>query len=160
MDTTSTASPEAVIAGLTDFTDRRPDIWPGLSRKEYKVYEVGPNWAEVREGSSKSIWARERYDWSTPGRVSWTVMESPFSSTGDSVTVTVEPKGAGSHLHIVWHRRGKTAGSRMFLGALSLFMGSFLKRYVRKTLDGIAEGTLPEPAAPQDRGPEEPPSPS
>jgi hypothetical protein len=65
----SSASPEQVIDGLTDFSDRRPDLWPGLNPKMYRVYEVGDTWADVREGNSDAIWARERYDWSTPGMV-------------------------------------------------------------------------------------------
>ena len=133
--------PDSVVAALTDFSDRRPDVWSGLKREQYEVYEVGDTWAEVREGSSKSIWARERYDWSTPGTVKWTVVDSPFSSTGDSVTVTASPSGTGSKVHIAWRRRGKTVLSKVMLAILSLFMGTVLKRYVKKTLDGIAAGT-------------------
>ena len=29
-----------VIDALTDFSDRRPDVWPGLARELYEVYSV------------------------------------------------------------------------------------------------------------------------
>jgi hypothetical protein len=156
VDVETKLPPEGVIAALTDFSDRRPDIWSGLNRDQYEVYEVGDTWAEVREGSNKKIWARERYDWSTPGTVTWTVIDSPFSSTGDCLSATVTPSGTGSHVHISWRRKGMTAGSRVMLGFLRLFMPTILRRYVtsaswrsptmKETLDGIASGTSPGPA--------------
>src|SRR4051794_18185027 len=48
-DVESSAAPERVIAGLTDFTPRRPELWPGLNAAMYRVYEVGDTWAEVQE---------------------------------------------------------------------------------------------------------------
>jgi hypothetical protein len=37
----------------------------------YQVHEVGPDWAEVTEGSkiAGGVWAWERYEWSAPGVV-------------------------------------------------------------------------------------------
>jgi hypothetical protein len=60
IDIESSASSERVIAGLTDFTERRPELWPGLSRKKYRVFEGGDTWADVQEGNNDMIWARER----------------------------------------------------------------------------------------------------
>src|SRR5215210_6865526 len=91
----SPAQPASVIAALTDFTSRRPELWPGLARDQYAVYEVGDTWADVREGSGKSVWARERYDWSKPGEVSWTVQDSSFSTTGDFVRAVVSANDGG-----------------------------------------------------------------
>ena len=76
IDIESSASPERIIAGLTNFTERRPELWPGLNPKKYRVYEVGDTWADVQEGNNDKIWARERYDWSTPGTVRWTVQQT------------------------------------------------------------------------------------
>src|SRR4051794_30361129 len=89
----TTATPDQVLAALTDFTDRRPDIWPGLARELYEVYEVGETSATVREGSTKpsKVWARERYDWSTPGVVRWEVLESSFSTPGSYVEARITP---------------------------------------------------------------------
>src|SRR4026209_397411 len=76
------ASPEMVRAALLDFTDRRPELWPGLPRDQYAIYEVGDTSAEIREGYRGPIWNRERYDWSVPGRVEFTVVDSGFGGAG------------------------------------------------------------------------------
>ena len=58
-----TISPERFIAALTDFTDRRPALWPNLDTKFYRLHERGDTWAEVTEGTDVlgGVWARERY---------------------------------------------------------------------------------------------------
>jgi hypothetical protein len=98
--------PDQVIALLTDFTERRPDLWPGLWSGAYNVYSVGETTAEVREGNkSPKVWARERYDWSIPGTVRWEVIESNFCKPGGFVKVEVAPRqGDGSVLHVSWSR--------------------------------------------------------
>ena len=44
-------SPERFIAALTDFSDRRPTLWPNLSPECYVVHEVGSTEANVQEGT-------------------------------------------------------------------------------------------------------------
>lgn len=82
-DLRSQASPEAVRAALLDFTERRPELWPGLPADQYQVYEVGDTWAEIREGYRGPIWWRERYDWSVSGRIQWTAVDSGFGTRGE-----------------------------------------------------------------------------
>ena len=104
-DIESTLSPDRVVALLTDFSDRRPSIWPGLWEGAYQVYSTGEKTAEVREGNkSPKVWARERYDWSRPGVVRWEVLESNFCKRGSFVEVQVAPRDAGSHIHVIWNR--------------------------------------------------------
>jgi hypothetical protein len=65
-----------------------------------------------------NFWARERYDWSDPDTVRWTVMESNFSAPGSRVIATLSPTGAGgTRVHIDWDR---TATS--FVGRIVMFM--------------------------------------
>ena len=69
LDIDTDVPPEKVKAALLDFTERQPDIWPGLAREHYEVFEVGETHAIVKEGSKPpNIWAKERYDWSKPKR--------------------------------------------------------------------------------------------
>src|SRR2546425_10675716 len=99
--------PDKVVEALVDFTPKRPDIWPGLAREFYEVYSVGESSAEVQEGSSKPIkvWAKERYDWSTPGTVTWTVNESNFCTPRSFVSIQAESdEGGGSRVHLTWER--------------------------------------------------------
>ncbi len=64
---TTALPPGEVVAALTDFSERRPETWPGLDRARYQVHELGETWALVTEGSRRpNVWARERYDWSVP----------------------------------------------------------------------------------------------
>jgi len=78
---------------LTDFSKTRPETWPGLWEGAYEVYSVGQTSAEIREGNrSPRVWARERYDWSTPGVVRWEVVESNFCTPGGFVRVEVKSR--------------------------------------------------------------------
>jgi hypothetical protein len=117
---------EKVISMLTDFSDRRPDIWPGLWRDAYDVYSVSEASADVREGNkSPKIWARERYDWSKPGVVRWEVQESNFCTPGSFVEVHIEPKtGGGSRLHVVWDRTPTKLSARLMLRLIALTRGA------------------------------------
>src|SRR5690349_16207580 len=89
-DLRTSAPPEVVRSALLDFSPRRPELWPGLPRDQYEVYDIGNSWAEVREGYSGPIWWRERYDWSVPGRIQWTATDSGFGASGSSVVVEIE----------------------------------------------------------------------
>ena len=103
---TTSLPPEDVVAALTDFSDRRPEIWPNLDPARYRLHELGATGAVVTEGSkSPAVWARERYDWSVPGRVSWQVEESNFCRPGSGIVATVSPgRGTGSRVLIDWER--------------------------------------------------------
>ena len=135
------AEPDQVRGALLDFTDRRPDLWPGLARELYEVYSVGETSAVIREGSAKpsKVWARERYDWSAPGTVRWTVEASDFCVPGSYVEVRVAPRaGGGSRIDLEWNRTGANPRGRMIVAFMKLFGPSILRSYMRKTLDGLA----------------------
>jgi len=117
LDLETPVPPDRIVAALTDFTDRRPDIWPGISRSWYEVYSVGDRSADIREGTGgkrSSIWAKEHYDWSTPGLVTWTVRESGFCAPGSFGSAKVDPTdGGGSKVHITWQREPTTAMAKL-----------------------------------------------
>ena len=71
-------SADRFIAALTDFSERRPELWPDLDDKFYELHELGDTWAEVTEGTDVlgGVWARERYDWSEPGIVRLRLIEA------------------------------------------------------------------------------------
>jgi hypothetical protein len=48
-------APEAVRAALLDFSERRPDIWPGITRELYEVYSIGETTADVKEGTKMPL---------------------------------------------------------------------------------------------------------
>lgn len=127
-----------MLAAFTDFTERRPDIWPGLKREMFKVYEVGDTWADVQEGNSPSIWARERYDWATPGTVTWTVKESSFCTPGSFVKAEVAPRDGGSSIHVTWERHPTTFMARfVMLPMIVLTRGAPVRSSLVKGLRGL-----------------------
>ncbi|MGB9377177.1 MAG: SRPBCC family protein [Mycobacteriales bacterium] len=117
VDVETTVPPDQVREALLDFTDRRPQIWPGIEPSLYEVYEVGETHADVQEGSKMpgmKIWAKERYDWSSPELITWTVQESNFCAPGSYVSAAITDRGeGGSRIHIVWNRTPTSFGGRV-----------------------------------------------
>ena len=56
--------PDLFLAALTNFSEKRPQLWPHLDPRFYLVHARGDTWAEVTEGSdfAGGIWERARYD--------------------------------------------------------------------------------------------------
>jgi hypothetical protein len=140
-----TPSPQRFIAALTDFTDRRPAVWPGLSPRLYRVHEVGDTWAEATEGTDVlgGIWARERYDCATPGAVTIRCLESPFFRSGVTTTWRVSPTASGCNVEVDLHRIAHSP--RGFLvGALVQLMGK--RRFAAELRTALARlAAEPEP---------------
>jgi hypothetical protein len=148
-------APEHLMGAMLDFTERRPDLWPGLTRKFYQVYEVGDTFAVIREGTSGppfSVWARERYDWSTPWRVSWTVEESNFCTPGSGVVMTVSPADGGSDIFLQWQREPSNLRGRIAVSMVSRNDGKMLRGFIQKGFSHLEkQSDLPEyspPSAP------------
>jgi hypothetical protein len=51
VDLDSDISPGRVLAAATDFSKRRPELWPNISPGFWQLHDRGPNWAEATEGS-------------------------------------------------------------------------------------------------------------
>lgn len=138
------APPDAIREALLDFSARRPDLWPGLPADQYEVYEVGETFAEIREGYRGPIWVRERYEWSMPGTIRFTVVDSGFAKPGSYVVVDIEPAaGGGSTLHITWVRLGKGMFGKVFVGLMALTRGAAIRRSFNMGLARIAATTAP-----------------
>jgi hypothetical protein len=115
---------------LTDFSARRPDLWPMLAPELFEVYRVEATSADVQEGSlyPALIWERDHYDW-TADRVRWTVRESNFCEPGSYVDVTVhDGAGGGSQLHVDWNRRGVGFKGKVLVALVVLTRGSIIRR--------------------------------
>lgn len=140
-DIASSLPPEKIMGAMLDFSDRRPDIWPGLARKFYEVYEVGETTATIREGSGApfNVWAREHYDWGTPWRVSWTVEESNFCAPGNGVVMTVEPRPDGSNVHIDWERTPTSIKGKIIIPMVASNGGKRLQGFIKKGFDGLVK---------------------
>ena len=124
VEVTSPTSANVVLGALTDFSPRRPELWPNISARLYQVHSVGESEAEVTEGSAAfgGVWERARYDWSEPGVVLIEVEDSNAFAAGSWWRYQVEPVGSGSRVRLQFDRRPKNLKGR-FLSLLFALAG-------------------------------------
>ena len=133
--------PAHVLAAAVDFSERRPDLWPNISRRFYAVHDVGETWAEGTEGSDMmgGIWARERYDWSTPGRVKATVQESNVFQPGGTWEIRVRPvERGGSRIELIRDRNGRGPKGKLMEAMLAVVGRKVLASGLQRTLEILA----------------------
>jgi len=83
----STAPSERVLAAARDFSDRRADLWRDVYLEHLTVHDRGATWADVTEGNPWPIglvWERLHYDWSQPGTIRGTVVDSNIFRPGST----------------------------------------------------------------------------
>jgi Polyketide cyclase / dehydrase and lipid transport len=133
LTTETDLAPELVWAAVTDFTEDRPRLWPGISPSLYKVHSVTAGHADVQEGSKTpigSIWARETYTWDdSTMEMRGTVAESNLFRPGGTGVMRVERReDGGSVLHESYDRerlgfRGKIFNVLLTPKRASAFFG-------------------------------------
>ena len=131
VDLDSDVPPERVLAAAIDFSERRPEWWPNISREFWRLHGHGENWAAATEGSP-AVWARERYEWAG-NSVIGTTQDSNVWQPGGTWTLTAEPRGGGSHVRVVLERRFKGRGW-IFYPMVALFGRQMFERNLEKTL--------------------------
>jgi hypothetical protein len=110
---TTTATPEQLIAGLTDFGPGRSDLFANSADDYLKVHDRGPTEADVTEGSG-GIWERMRYDWSDPKHIVLTTTDSNAWADGESHTYTLKRQADGTtDIDYVVVRDGKNLKGRL-----------------------------------------------
>ena len=136
----TTAAPEQVLATFREPSpERRGEIWSNVTPKHFVLHDSGPDFLEVTEGTFVVgvFWERNRYEWSEPGRVVSTVLESNVFAPGSTVELRArERDGGGSRVELVVRRefqpgpKGRIAAAINRLGGRRLFgwyLGSALK---------------------------------
>ncbi|HEX6709430.1 MAG TPA: SRPBCC family protein [Rubrobacter sp.] len=135
--------PERVVSGLTNFSELRPEIWPGIHPSLYEVRNLGTTSADVKEGTKApgmTVWAVEHYDWSVPGTVTWTVQESNFCTPGSSVSARIsQGQEGGSRIHITWDRTPVGFKARLMFAMIKLSGGKPVEASFRQGLDRMLE---------------------
>jgi hypothetical protein len=136
--------PDVVIAALIDFTPRRPLIWPETSHPDvYRLHRLNATDAEVTEGLPFS-WSRERYDWSEPGVVTLTQLDSNVARDG-LIRYVITPVREGSRIVCTRSRafygtRGRIAGTVMTLIGARLLKAQ-LRRGIERFVDIADRGS-------------------
>ena len=134
---TTTATPQQLLAALTDFGPGRQEIFPNSHDDDLVVHERGDHFADVTEGSY-GVWERLRYDWSDPNRVVMTTTDSNTwgGRSGHTYAFTPLPDGTTRvDVHVV--REGKNLRGRL-VGSLAGLLGNrFLGRTVDRTIAAV-----------------------
>lgn len=143
----TSAPPERVLAAAYDFSERRERIWPNVSTKRLEVHAEGDHSADVTEGSIAAgvWWERCRYDWSQPGVVTATVIDSNVYQPELSGFVwRARPHdGGGSDVEMTIYRRFKLgpkglAAAALYNVARSRWLGG-MQRQVLRAIESEAE---------------------
>ena len=142
-DFATTATPDQVVELMIDFSPNRPDRWPASSTKAFVVHHVGENDADSREGQDfPKLWATWHYDWSVPGSVTLTVVESDALATGSFMTLSATPAdGGGSSVHGVWEQTSKNVIALAGITLMRFVGPRFLSTYYKKVYDGLPTQT-------------------
>ena len=133
-DKDTRATPQEVIGALTDFSDRRLELWPNIDRKYYKVHQVSSTSADVTEGS-RGVWERTHYDWSEPGKVRIQVQDSNTFRPGSYwiYSVASRPDG-GSHVHLEFLRSPRNVKGAVLSALLTVAGRKIFERFLDDTL--------------------------
>jgi hypothetical protein len=136
---TTTATPEQVVAGLTDFGPGREKIFGRSADGYLQVHSRSPGHADVTEGSG-GVWERLEYDWSDPHHVTMKTVDSNTwgGRSGHVYDITRNPDGTTAVDATVF-RDGKNFKGRAIGGVLSVFGKRVLGRELRKSTKAIEE---------------------
>lgn len=100
IDIETSVPPERLLAAATDFSERRPDLWPTITGNKYRVFSIGDQTAEAEEGTTP-VHHRYKYAWSDDGVVRATTVDATVMNTGSIWELRVQPReGGGSNVHI------------------------------------------------------------
>jgi hypothetical protein len=104
--------PERVLEAARDFSERRAEMWPDVHVEHLTVHEAGETWADVTEGNPWPmglVWERLRYDWSQPGSVKGTVIDSNLFKPGSTWEIRALAAQEGSVVEVIGvrHLRGR-----------------------------------------------------
>ena len=114
-------APDAVLNALTDFSDRRPDLYRNIDRSHFRVHDRGPGWADVTEGNVLA-WERSRYEWdAASGSVTVKTSESDSWSPGSRWEYRMRPTPAGgTQVDVTVVRNARTLRGKLIALGLPL----------------------------------------
>lgn len=146
MHETTSATPEQVLAGLTDFGPDRAKLFGRSADKYLKVHSLDANHADVTEGSG-GIWERLKYDWSDPHRIVMTTTDSNTWGGASGHTYTLAPKpDGGTDVDVVVVREGKNVKGRLLGFVIGMVGKSVLAKELHKTVKAIEARSNPAQA--------------
>src|SRR6266849_2098930 len=138
-------TPGGVLAALTDFTERRAQVWPNIDVAHFKVHGSGAGWADVTEGNSLAggIWERSRYEWgTTPGMIRTTTLESNTWRPGSGWSYQLKPTPTGgTRIDVTVLLLGRGIKGRTLGITLAFFGAHILRSDMQQVLRRIGSAT-------------------
>ena len=127
--------PERVIGAATDFSRRRPDLWPSITRSQYHVYSLSAHTADVEEGTAPTK-HRVQYRW-TESEVTGTTIAANAVEPGSVWRLRVSAlPGDGSHIEVRHESAFRGPLGFMLQTVIALGGGArFFEKSLRRTLD-------------------------
>ncbi len=140
----TSSTPERVLEAAHDFSPRRAEVWANVRRRHLEVHESGENFADVTEGTwvVGLFWERNRYDWSQPGSVKATVIDSNIFQAGSTWELRATACDRGSEVKLVLHRGFRRGPKGRIAGAVHHTVGKRVWGFfLRRALAAIEKQT-------------------
>jgi hypothetical protein len=134
---TTSLTPDQVIAAAADFSDARERLWPNSKNKFLRVHDRGADFAEVTEGFRMVgvFWERTRYDWSEPGTIRQTIIDSNVVGPRSTWELTAAPAADGSEVVMRLSREFRPSVTGRIGWTLNRIAGTWMWRsYLRRAL--------------------------
>ena len=136
-------SPERVLEAARDFSERRAELWRDVHVAHLQIHERGEYFAEVTEGNPWPIgyvWERLRYDWSEPGLVKGTVIDSNIFKPGSTWEIRATANNGGSRVEVIGVRhlrgfKGRLLAPTFPLGLAKQTVAAHLRHFLSKVED-------------------------
>ena len=140
----TSVAPGRVLEAARDFSERRAEVFPAVSIDHMTVHALADTSADVTEGTAAGIgvnWERCRYDWSQPGEVTATVIDSNvYAFPGSSWQLRAVPSGEGSEVEMTWERKFQRRPRGMFWGTLFALLGKpIFGKYAKDVLANLEQ---------------------
>ena len=138
----TTATPEQLLEAITDFGPGRQEIFGNSATKFLQVHDLGPDHADVTEGTGKHgeavSWERLAYDWSDPRRVTMKVLDSNLFSNASAHTYSITPRSDGTtDLDVDVVREGKNVKGRVISFVVSTIGKPSLAKALHQTVKAV-----------------------
>jgi len=137
---------DIVLEAARDFSPRRAEMWPDVHVEHLQIHDRHETSIEVTEGNPWPIghvWERIRYDWSQPGAVRGTVLDSNLFRPGSTWELWAKPDGSGSVVQIRADRRLRGRGwllAPFFLPFVPGSAAGYARSHLRHFLAHIPRG--------------------
>ncbi len=141
--------PQRVLEAARDFSYRRADVWPNVRARHLEVHQRGETFAEVTEGTwvVGLFWERNRYEWSQPGSVKATVIDSNIFQPGSTWELRATTCDGGSKVELVLHRAFRSGPKGRIASGVHHTVGKWVwSRFLRSALAAVEKQTCLAPS--------------